>query len=68
MTARFKEYLDMVDQLTKEGKLEIRDTWVDHSGHCIVWSEFDSMESFAQLWSLENRASEETSKKGLKVV
>ena len=53
LAEKYKEYIEIMDKLIQEGSLKFS-SWADNAGHIIAWWEFDSMESFAKLWSLDN--------------
>jgi hypothetical protein len=53
LAKKYKEYLEIMDKMTKESALKFSN-WADGTGHIINWLEFDSIESFAKLWSVDN--------------
>ena len=50
---KYKELIDIMDKMTQAGSLKI-DFWADNTGHSITWFEFDSIESYAKLWSVDD--------------
>ena len=52
LAEKYAKYVDFLDKMIQEGKLK-QSTWADGTGHIINWLEFDSIESFAKFWSLD---------------
>ena len=52
LAKKYAKYVDLFYKMTQEGKLKYN-AWADNTGHVITWYEFDSIESFAKMWSLD---------------